>query len=136
MNEPCFYRVSVKALVTDSSGSFLLAKENGGTWDFLGGGLDHDEDPVAALKREITEETGLVVVGVLTKPAYFVTAKKPDMDVFIANVFYRVMVKNLDFRPSDECQELRYFSVEEAQIEKLLPNVIEFLKVYTPMVSA
>lgn len=59
MNEPCYYRTSVKALIVDDSGKFLLAKEPDGTWDFLGGGLDHNEVPVAAVEREITEETGL-----------------------------------------------------------------------------
>jgi len=55
MNEPCYYRVSVKALITDELGRFLLAKESDNTWDLLGGGLDHHEDPVAALRREIQE---------------------------------------------------------------------------------
>lgn len=130
MNEPCFYRVSVKALIVDDSGKFLLARENDGTWDLLGGGLDHNEDPVAALEREITEETGLVVTSVSSLPKYFVTAKKPNMDVFMANVVYEVEVKDLDFTPSDECEELRYFSVEEAAKEKILPNAEKFLEVY------
>jgi 8-oxo-dGTP pyrophosphatase MutT (NUDIX family) len=130
MNEPCFYRVSVKAFVVDDSGKFLLAKESDGTWDFLGGGLDHNEDPVMALKREVAEETGLAVTRVSAAPEYFVTAQKPGKDVFIANVLYEVTLKDLNFTPSDESQELRFFNAEEARAEKLLPNVEKFLQVY------
>ena len=130
MDTPCFYRVSVKALITDGDGRFLLARESDGAWDFLGGGLEHNEDPIAALKREIPEETGLVVTDVSNSPAYFVTAKKPNMDVFMANLFYPVTVQDLQFTPSDECQELRYFSSQEARQVHLLPNVEAFLGVY------
>lgn len=56
MNEPCFYRVSVKGIVIDSQNRILLARESDGTWDMLGGGLDHGEDPITCLKREIQEE--------------------------------------------------------------------------------
>ena len=51
MNEPCFYRVSVKGIVIDEQGRILLARESDGTWDMLGGGLDHGENPIACLKR-------------------------------------------------------------------------------------
>jgi 8-oxo-dGTP diphosphatase len=131
MNEPCFYRVSVKALVVDEFGKFLLVKESDGTWELLGGGLDHGEDPIAALKREIHEETGLEVVSVSPCPAYFITAERAEHGFFIANILYRVTLKDLAFTPSDECQELRYFSVDEARKEHLLPNVEKFLEVYT-----
>jgi len=132
MNEPCFYRVSVKALVLDESGRFLLAKEGDGRWELLGGGLDHGEDPVAALKREIQEEAGLEAVSISSQPAYFITVQRDGHDTFVANVLYRVVLKDLTFTPSDECQELRYFSIEEARREQLFPNVEKFLAVYKP----
>jgi len=132
MNELCFYRVSVKALVLDESGRFLLAKEGDGRWELLGGGLDHGEDPVAALKREIQEEAGLEAVSISSQPAYFITVQRDGHDTFVANVLYRVVLKDLTFTPSDECQELRYFSIEEARREQLFPNVEKFLAVYKP----
>ena len=36
----CYYRVSVKALITDNEGKFLLIRENVGKWELPGGGLD------------------------------------------------------------------------------------------------
>lgn len=123
MNEPCFYRVSVKGIVIDDQNRILLARESDGMWDMLGGGLDHDEDPIACLKREIQEETGLTVTKIWPEPKYFVTAYKEKNDVHIANVVYRIELQNLDFAPSDECQELRFFSAQEMRDLNLPPNM-------------
>ena len=51
MNEPCYYRISVKGIVIDDQGRILLSREDNGMWEMLGGGLDHDEDPIVGLKR-------------------------------------------------------------------------------------
>lgn len=125
MNEPCYYRVSVKGIVIDDQGRILLARESDGTWDMLGGGLDHGEDPKACLRREFHEETGLTVTSISDAPTYFVTAAKPhgDTTVYIANVIYTVTLANLDFTPSDECQELRFFSASDLAGLKLPPNM-------------
>lgn len=123
MNEPCFYRVSIKGIVIDKAGRILLAREENGLWEMLGGGLDHGEDPIACLKREIHEETGLVVTKISERPKYFITSKRLDYVNNIANVIYQIELANLDFIPSDECQELRFFSVEEMAKVKLFPNV-------------
>lgn len=127
MNQSCYYRLSVKALVTDANKNFLLARESNGTWDMLGGGLDHDEDPIVALRREIQEEAGLEVASINPLPKYFVTAHKTEKDIYIANVIYEVKIKNLQFTPSEECEELRYFTAEEAKKVALLPNVEKLL---------
>ena len=129
MNEPCYYRVSVKALVIGENGKFLLARESDGTWDMLGGGLEHGEDPVVALRREIQEETGLQVTNIKPSPKYFVTAYKSERDVYIANVVYEVEVRDLQFTPSEECEELRFFSIKEAKEVALMPNIERFLEI-------
>jgi len=132
MNDQNHFRVSVKGIAIDETGRFLLAKEDNGMWELLGGGLDHGEDPIAALKREFKEETGLEVIEVSATPKYFVTAPKVGREGFVANVIYEVKLKDLDFTPSDECVELRFFNVEEAQKEDLFPQVAEFIKVFKP----
>jgi 8-oxo-dGTP diphosphatase len=129
MNEQCYYRVSVKGIVIDDEGRILLAREDNGKWEMLGGGLDHNEDPIACLKREIHEETGLEVTYVAPSPKYFVTSPRfntPDT-TYIANVIYEIKLKNLDFVASDECQELRFFSVADMETVDLFPNVQNLL---------
>jgi len=130
MNDQNHFRVSVKGIAIDETGRFLLAKEDNGKWELLGGGLDHGEDPIAALKREIKEETGLEIIEVSVTPKYFVTAPKVGREGYVANVIYEMKLKDLNFTPSDECVELRFFNVEEAQREDLFPQVAEFIKVF------
>lgn len=112
-NEPCFYRVSVKGIVIDDAGRMLLTREDNGMWELLGGGLDHGEDPIDGLIREIREETGLTVTSISDVPAFFVTAKRRDGANYLANVIYQIELADLDFTPSEECQELRFFSLQE-----------------------
>src|SRR6185312_9894573 len=107
MNDQNHYRVSVKGIAIDETGRFLLAKEDNGKWELLGGGLDHNEDPITALKREIKEETGLEINEVSATTKYFVTAPKVGREGFVANVIYEIKLKDLNFTPSDECVELR-----------------------------
>lgn len=132
MNEPCYYRVSVKGIAVDEDGRFLLTREDNGLWELLGGGLHHNEDPIVGLKREIKEETGLEVTRVSPTPKYFLTVKRRSRDTFIANIIYEIKLKNLDFTPSEECQELRFFTVEEARQEEFFPNVAKFLEFFDP----
>jgi 8-oxo-dGTP pyrophosphatase MutT (NUDIX family) len=129
MNEQCYYRVSVKGLVYDNTGRILLARESNGLWELLGGGLDHDEDPIACLKREIYEETGLTVTNISSRPKYFITAPRQDHETYIANIKYEVELASLEFTPSEECQELRFVSLEEMSGLFLYPNVKKFQEI-------
>lgn len=112
---PCFYRVSVKALILDDQGRFLLAKEPDGKWDLPGGGLEFAENPQLAIRREVTEELGLHVLDVKTQPTYFTTFKKTNTDIWMANAVYETTVENLEFKTSDECEEIQFFTPQEAE---------------------
>lgn len=131
MNEPCYYRVSVKGIAIDDAGRILLTRENNGMWEMLGGGLDHEEDPIDGLKREIFEETGLEVTYVSPRPKYFITSPRIGTTVttYMANIIYEIKLKNLDFVPSDECQELRFFSLEDMQEVDVFPNVQKLIDI-------
>jgi ADP-ribose pyrophosphatase YjhB (NUDIX family) len=132
MNEPGFYRVSIKGIAVDENGRFLLSREDNGMWDMLGGGLDHGENPIDCLKREIHEESGLEVTWISDTPKYFVSSKRHGHDTYVANVVYEIKLNSLDFTPSDECQELRFFSTDEAKTEQIFPTIHELLKVFRP----
>ncbi len=129
----CFYRVSTKALVLDETRTkFLLLREDNDMRDFPGGGLDFGENPRDGIIREIKEETGLETVWVDTRPAYFVTAERPEKHCSVAHIYYETKLKNLEFTPSNECQEVRFVTREEAEKLSIYPQVAEFLKQFIP----
>lgn len=132
MNEPSFYRVSVKALVRDEQGRILLAKQSNGKWDMLGGGLDHGEEPREGLTREIFEESGLRLLSMAQAPSHFLTVHNPNHDVYLANVIYEAELEHYEIIPSDECEELRFVTVQEAKVLNLNPNVQKLLTLLEP----
>lgn len=130
---PNFYRVSIKALITNQNGGFLLVKEQNGLWEFPGGGLDYGETPQQCIKRELLEEMGLVVENVEDKPSYFITSTNLK-NYPIANIFYKTKVLNLNFTASEECIEVKLFTLNEAKdLIDTYPNIKEFVKHYQPL---
>lgn len=116
-----FYRVTVKGLFV-KDGRILLLKESpkiSGKWELPGGGLDFGEDIHTGLKREIEEETGLQVNSISDKPIYAWTWRyenKRNMEWYYSLVLtYRIELESLDFKPSDECEEIGFFSEEELE---------------------
>ena len=74
-----FYRVSVKALITNEAGQVLVVKENQDTWSLPGGGLDHGEQPHDGLTREIKEELGVELsqnLQLLTTRTFYLPGKQ------------------------------------------------------------
>lgn len=123
-----FYRMSIKALITNNNnGKLLLSKNIKGQWEIPGGGLDFGEMPVDCLERELKEEMGLKVSKIESRPKYFVTIQD-DNGVWKAMVVYQVEVDNLKFTKSDECQEVKFFTKEEALKENCHPMTIGFLE--------
>lgn len=127
----CFYRISVKALILDDEKRFLLTKEENGKWELPGGGLGFGEKPQKCLIREIKEEMGLDVTFIADNPSYFLTSQKENSHWF-SNIIYLTKVKDLNFSPSDECVEVRFFTKEEALRENLFSNVVDFVVLYDP----
>lgn len=126
---PCFYRVSIKALILDTKGKFLLCKEKSGIWDLPWGGLDEWESIWDWLKREIKEEMWLDILEHRNQPSYFFKFTDKNWKEKI-NAVYETQVKNLDFIPSDECMEIWFFNREEMESIQVFPNVKEFIKIF------
>ena len=53
-----YYRVSLKAVIWNTSGQVLCIKEESPFWELPGGGIDHGETVHEALARELNEEIG------------------------------------------------------------------------------
>lgn len=129
-----FYRISAKALILNEDKKFLLVREEK-WWELPWWWLEYLETPQEWVKRELHEEMWINVVSVKESPSYFITIKK-DNWVWIANVIYETQVdidEIFNFKPSNECLEVRFFDVNEAQNEKLFPNVREFIKYFNPL---
>lgn len=127
-----FYRTSVKALILDENKKFLLLKEENGLWELPGGGLDFGEKPHACIIRELKEELNVETTYVASQPSYFVTGLNSNGQQWKSNILYETKVKDLNFKPSSECVELRFFTKEEASEQNLYPVVKEFLKEFNP----
>ncbi len=127
---PCFFRVSVKALITDQSGKFLLLEEPNGMRDLPGGGMEHHENHLECLKRELWEEMRLTPIEIATHPSYFLTFLNPKK-VYLANIIYTVKLASLDFSKTDECVNIKFFSKEEVKSQSSLfyENVLKFVEI-------
>ena len=128
--QKAWYRISVKALIYNEKWEFLLIKENTWVWDIPGWWLDHWESYDTCIKRELEEEMWLEVTWIDENPKYFITAHKPESKTrpWLANVFYEVKVKNLNFTPSDECIEIGFFNTNNVENINTIVNVKEFVK--------
>lgn len=95
-----FYRVSVKALIQDEEGRVLVVKEDQDAWSLPGGGLEHGEDPVDGVLRELSEELGIRHANVKsiarTKTFYL-----ESIQTWLMWVVYATEIDNDDFTYGD-----------------------------------
>lgn len=135
---PSFYRVTIKGLVV-KNGKILLLKESpeiSGKWELPGGGLDFGEDIHQALRREIEEETGIMVKSISPRPLYSWTWRyenKRKMDWFYSLVLgYQVELENFNFKTTKECEEMGFFSKEELETIDLNGQTNELKNYFDP----
>ncbi|MGH8626643.1 MAG: Nudix family hydrolase [Gammaproteobacteria bacterium] len=74
------------AVVSDQQGRVLICqrpqhKHLGGLWEFPGGKVKPEEEVLAALRRELREETG--IEGEPSRPFIQIQHRYPDRDVFL-----------------------------------------------------
>lgn len=130
---PCFYRVSIKALILDDTRTkFLIMKNASGPWGVPGGGLEHGAAPQEDLPREILEEMGLCTTWVAKYPSYFSAGQSQTGGIWIVNVIYEATVEHLHFIPSDVCVDVRFVSADEALALDIFPDVRNIAEVFNP----
>jgi 8-oxo-dGTP diphosphatase len=114
---------TASAIVLDGEDRVLLARRasdpGAGLWDLLGGFIDEGEEPLAALVREIEEETSLRV-----EPGEYLGAY-PDRygsdGIFTLNLYWLARITGGELSlDEDELREVAWFRAQD------LPGPAEF----------
>ncbi len=125
----------VAAIIRNEKGEVLLAKRNQpetteihGKWEFVGGGVDFGEDPVASLKREVLEEIGVEVEVLRLLPKVISDIQKYDngnrLQVLVLS--YECKIISGIPKPTDaEIGQVKFFSLEEIKNLDAFQNIYE-----------
>jgi NAD+ diphosphatase len=115
---------TASALVLDPEGRLLLARRAiepyRGMWDTIGGFLDEDEHPDAALTREVLEETSLEVEPGAYVGTYIDRYGDGDDAVTTLNLVFEAQAADGRVSPADDVAELSWFALDR------LPPPAEF----------
>ena len=105
------------AICVDDEGRILLTRRAwepyAGMWDLPGGFLDEDEHPLAALRRELAEETGLDVEPTRWFGAFMVPYGDGLGARWVLNLVWEARVTGGEPRAADDVAELRWFAPDE-----------------------
>lgn len=91
-----------------------------GTWENAGGNIEHGEHPEEAMKREISEETGITDIKI-DRVAYVTLVNAENPYLIIA---YLCEAMSEDVKLSDEHQA--YIWADEEMCRKMLPRHIVY----------
>ena len=127
-------QVGVKVLLENGAGKLLFMKRNQKVstdtdeqqWDIPGGRIEAAEPLLAALKREVAEETGLT----LTSEPLIVAAQDifvPAKDLHVVRLTYRMRVSEDTIILSEEHSEYAWLTADEARACNIDPYVREAL---------
>ena len=109
-NQPL--RIGAVALIERDGALLLERRADDGTWSLVGGALEPDESVVDALRREVSEETGLSALGIelfgiFSDPRRIVGYADGNVYRVLA-IAFRVEVDDGVPRASEESYEVRF----------------------------
>jgi len=112
-------KLAVGALLQDEAGRVLLIRRavipRIGYWAVPSGFVEHDEQPRAALQREIAEETGIQAeIGRVIDLFPNADARKSG-----AFLLFEARPRGGELRPGDDVSAARWFGPEDAPWEEL-----------------
>ena len=124
-----YYANSAPAVqgLLERDGRILLARRRLeprlGYWDIPGGFLEEAEHPLAGLKRELREETGIEV-----EPVELLRADVDDYGTYsVLGLTWSVRGED-EPRPADDVEELCWFAPDELPDEMAFPSQNEVLR--------
>jgi ADP-ribose pyrophosphatase YjhB (NUDIX family) len=102
---------TASAILLDDEGRVLLARRavdpGAGLWDLLGGFINEGEEPLAALRREVEEETSLAIdVGEFVGG---IPDRYGDDGIFTLNLYWTARVAGGQLELDDEIAEVAWF---------------------------
>jgi len=122
-------KTAIKAIIKKDNKYLLLHKSLTvprfpDFWDFPGGGLEDNEDPVEGIKREVLEETSLKIesIKVIWKTQAEVNGNMVEYNV------YSVKLLSGEIRLSHEHTEFKWLTKEELLKLKVEPYIKLFFK--------
>ena len=108
---PLHATISLRGVILAESGEVLAVRRaSDGGWELPGGRLGAREDPVAALRREIDEETGLDAA--VEEPLHTVSWRN-DADNGRFAVYYQCTARKREISLSDEHTAAEWLSPDE-----------------------
>lgn len=103
------FQVFAAGVIFNQDNKILLVKstyQRFHPWGLPGGSLDYGESPEDAVKREVWEETGLIVE---IKRFLLVKTWSPDR----VGMYYLCEITGGEIQPTDEVSEADYFSLDD-----------------------
>lgn len=115
-----FYRVSVKAVILNKKGQ-VFAVHEGEDWTLPGGGLDHGEEPLVALKRELYEEAYITAdfeAELAGTESFYVESK----DAMAFWLIYKLTMadENFSYEAGEDADEVAFCDPEQFKGSKSL----------------
>ncbi len=117
------FQISVKGLCFNDENKVMMLLDEEGYWEPFGGRIQKGENLIECLKRECLEETGLKCTILDERPLIVYSTIDQD-GLPRVMVYYKVSVDSLDFKPSDECIDIKFFTLDELRNLRMVSQIV------------